>query len=55
MMFYRCEPCSKDFMTRKQLLAHSMTHPHKRTMQQMQDEFDMLCGGEANELENDTS
>lgn len=39
-------------MTRKQLLAHSMTHPHKRTMQQMQDEFDMLCGGDAEELES---
>ncbi|XP_034484833.1 zinc finger protein 708 [Drosophila innubila] len=42
---FRCEPCNRDFTTRYQLDVHSNTNPHKRTVQQMQDEIDMLCGG----------
>ncbi|KAL7727230.1 hypothetical protein ACLKA6_004490 [Drosophila palustris] len=50
---FRCEPCNRDFSTRYQLDAHSNTNPHKRTVQQMQDEIDMLCGGYKDKDEDD--
>lgn len=43
-----------DFTTRNEIVAHSNTHPHKRTVQQMQDEIDLLCGvDEEEEKEED--
>ncbi|XP_017009897.2 transcription factor Ouib [Drosophila takahashii] len=39
---FRCEPCSKDFITRKDLLAHTKTQQHKRLARHMQDEIE-LC------------
>ncbi|XP_017855991.1 PREDICTED: transcription factor Ouib [Drosophila arizonae] len=41
---FRCEPCNMDFRTRQNLVSHSNTYTHKRTLQQMQDELDLLCG-----------
>ncbi|XP_064556563.1 zinc finger protein 436 [Drosophila montana] len=51
MRKFRCEPCNMDFTMRKHLVAHSNTYPHKRTVQQMQDEIDMLYGETEEETE----
>ncbi|XP_033166541.1 transcription factor Ouib [Drosophila mauritiana] len=37
---FRCEPCNMDFTTRRGLVAHTKTAPHKRLAKYMQDEFD---------------
>ncbi|EDW95758.1 uncharacterized protein Dyak_GE25465, isoform A [Drosophila yakuba] len=38
---FRCEPCNKNFITRRDLVAHTKTAPHKRFAKYMQDEFDL--------------
>ncbi|XP_017082094.1 transcription factor Ouib [Drosophila eugracilis] len=39
---FRCEPCNMDFITRKNLLAHTKTQPHKRLARQMRDEIELI-------------
>ncbi|XP_037730297.1 transcription factor Ouib isoform X1 [Drosophila subpulchrella] len=39
---FRCEPCNKDFLSRKDLLEHTKTKPHKRLAQHMQDEIELI-------------
>jgi len=39
---FRCEPCNMDFITRRGLVAHTKTAPHKRLAKYMQDEFDFI-------------
>ncbi|XP_017044194.1 transcription factor Ouib isoform X1 [Drosophila ficusphila] len=39
---YWCEPCSLDFISRKALLAHRKTQPHKRLERLMKDEIDLI-------------
>ncbi|EDV94766.1 transcription factor Ouib [Drosophila grimshawi] len=47
----RCELCNQDFATLERLDAHSKTYKHKLRLQQMQDELNMLCGVELEEIE----
>jgi len=42
-----------DFTTRNQIVAHSNTDPHKLTVQQMQDEIDLMCGADEEEEEKE--
>ncbi|XP_017114660.1 GDNF-inducible zinc finger protein 1 [Drosophila elegans] len=39
---FRCEPCNKEFVTRKDLLAHTETQPHRRLARHMQDEIELI-------------
>ncbi|KAH8268487.1 hypothetical protein KR026_007579 [Drosophila bipectinata] len=38
---YRCEPCSKDFSSRKDLMTHSRTKIHKRLVRNMEEEMEL--------------
>ncbi|XP_016980418.2 zinc finger protein 852 [Drosophila rhopaloa] len=39
---FRCEPCNQNFITRKALLRHTETQPHKRLARHMQDEIELI-------------
>ncbi|EDW34315.1 GL21642 [Drosophila persimilis] len=41
-MKYKCEPCSKGFMTKPLLVAHKQSKNHKRALKKIQDEIDLM-------------
>ncbi|XP_022213645.2 oocyte zinc finger protein XlCOF19 [Drosophila obscura] len=41
-MKFKCEPCSKDFMTKPLLMAHIKTRTHHRAVRQIEDEINFM-------------
>ncbi|EDV41933.1 uncharacterized protein Dana_GF17249 [Drosophila ananassae] len=39
---FRCEPCRKDFASRKDLMTHSRTQLHKRLVRNMEEEIEFI-------------